>query len=70
MPQIQTLLNFNTQYLNATYIDHFYNIDDSLYRTLQHGKMHIQAVSLLMFVSFLVFFFFYLKTMGSDNSII
>ena len=57
MPQKQTLLTFNSQYLNATDIDHFYNIDDSLYRKLQHCKMHIQAASLFMFVSFFVVFF-------------
>ena len=48
MPQKQTLLTFNTQYLNATDIDHFYNIDESLYRKLQYRKMHVQPVSLFM----------------------
>ena len=67
MLQKQMLLTFNTQYQNVADIDHFYNVDNSLYRKLQHRKMHIQAVSLFMFVSF--FGFFYLKTVGSDNSI-
>ena len=52
MPQKQTLLTFNTQYLNAADIDHFYNIDELLYRKLQSRKMHVQAVSLFMFVRY------------------
>ena len=52
MPQKQTLLTFNTQYLNAADIDHFYNIDELLYRKLQYRKMHVQAVSLFMFVRY------------------
>ena len=62
MIQKQTLLTF-TQYLNATDIHHFYNIDELLYKKLQHPKIHAQAVSLFMFN-------FYLKTMGSYNSIV
>ena len=48
MPQKQTLLNFNTQYLNATDIGHFYTIDELLYRKLQCRQMHVQAISLFM----------------------
>ena len=32
MPQKQTLLTFDIQYLNSTDIDYFYNTDESLYR--------------------------------------
>ena len=31
---------------------HFYNVDKSLYMKLQYHKMHVQAVSLFMFVRF------------------
>ena len=62
MIQKQTLLTF-TQYLNATDIHHFYNIDELLYKKLQYRKIYVQAVSLFMFN-------FYLKTMGSYNSIV
>ena len=44
--------------------DQFQNIDDSLYRKLQHRKMHVQAVSLLMSRKF-----FLLENNGNDNSI-
>ena len=63
MPQKQTLLTFNTQYLNATDIYHFYNIEESFYSKLQYRKMHIQAASLFMFVRL-----FLLENNGSDNS--
>ena len=52
MPQKQALLTFNTQYLNAADIDHFYSIDESLYRKGQHCTMHVQAVRLFKFVRF------------------
>ena len=32
MPQKQTLLTFDIQYLNSRDIDYFYNTDESLYR--------------------------------------
>ena len=52
MPQKQTLLTSNTQYLNDADIDHFYNIHEWLYRKLQYYKMHVQAVRLFVFVGF------------------
>ena len=59
MPQKQTLLTFNTQYLNATDIDHFYNIEESFYSKLQYVKCiykpQVYSCSLDSF---------YLKTMG------
>ena len=64
MPQKQTLLTFNNQYLNATYIDHFYKIDESLYRKLQYLKIYVRAVSLFRFVRV-----FFLENNGSDNNI-
>ena len=50
MPQKQRFITFNTQYLNAADIDRFHNTDESLYRKLQYRKMHVQAVSLFMFL--------------------
>ena len=57
MPQKQTLLTFDIQYLNAADVNHFYNIDESLYRKLQYRKMHVQIYSCFLD-------FFYMKTMG------
>ena len=50
MPQKQTLLTFDIQYLNSTDIDYFYNTDESLYRKWRYCKMYVQTVSLFMFM--------------------
>ena len=64
MPDEQTLLTCNTQHLSVIEISHFYNTDELLYRKLQYLKIHVQAVSLLMFIKFFLY-----ENNGSDNSI-
>ena len=63
MPQKQTLVTFNTQNLNATDIDHFFNIDESYiekYRTIKC----MYKPNLFMFVRL-----FILENNGIDNNI-
>ena len=63
MPQKQTLVTFNTQNLNATDIDHFFNIDESYIENYRTVKCMYNACTSQIYSCSLDYL--YLKTVGS-----